>query len=304
MKGNKLMMSIINAFGAYLLTEKRVAYNTHAAYMHDLKQLHMFMHKNNLALSTIQEEQVREFLLYLKDRCSVNTARSMARKISTLNMFFKWAKKAGHVQNVIVMVMPKIEQTLPSYLTEQDIKQLLDVADRDNTAQGKRNAVIIYLLYASGLRISELTNLKISQIDFQEGVLIVHGKGGKGRIVPIPYSVIEKINDYIATVHAQFVHTYGDTDYLFPVFYSNKIKPLSRQSCWLLLRSLCQLAGIQCIGPHQLRHSLATHLLKKGADLRSLQLLLGHENIATVQVYTHIETSHLRKIYDKKHPRS
>src|SRR5690606_24159719 len=134
------------------------------------------------------------------------------------------------------------------------------------------------------------------------------GKGGRQRMIPLPSAMVHILNEYIQSMQNSMVLKRKLADrslYLFPVLYGKKIKPISRQSCWMILKKLCINAGIKRpVSPHQLRHSFATHMLKKGADLRSLQLLLGHENISTVQTYTHVETSHLRIIYDKKHPRS
>ena len=133
----------------------------------------------------------------------------------------------------------------------------------------------------------------------------MQGKGGKERLIPLPESMVVMLQEYRQGVHKKFIEQYGPTNYLFPVCYAGTIKPISRQSCWVILKDMCAKTSIaKEIWPHQLRHSLATHLLKNGADLRSLQLLLGHENIATVEIYTHLDTRHLRKIYDKKHPRS
>lgn len=296
------MKSIITKFETYLLTEKRVALNTYQAYCRDLAQFYHHVAAKAVLLDDLTQEMIRDFLAYLKHQNV--SARSIARKISVLKNFFRYARDHEHMHITLDLVAPQLEKTLPHYLTEEEVEQLLVTTAQDQSDQGKRNAVIICLLYASGIRISELLELKTAHIDFEQGIVIIQGKGGKGRIVPIPHSVAQKIQEYMATVHAKFIAHYGQTEYLFPVFYANKIKSLSRQSCWIILSSLCKQAGIRQVGPHQLRHSLATHLLKNGADLRSLQLLLGHENLTTVQIYTHVETSYLRTVYDKKHPRS
>lgn len=297
------MKTVIQKFEAYLLTEKRVALNTYHAYCHDLTQFYTYIiQKNIVELDQLTQEIMRDFLAMLKKQTI--SARSIARKVSTLKAFFRYAQDHNYMHNMLELTAPQIEKKLPQYLNEQEVEKLLLTASQDQSDHGKRNAAIISLLYASGMRISELVQLNLAHIDFEQGILIIQGKGGKGRIAPVPTSVIGTLHDYVKTVHAKFVAHHGNTDYLFPVIYSNTIKPLSRQSCWMLLSGLCKQAGVRAIGPHQLRHSLATHLLKNGADLRSLQLLLGHENLTTVQIYTHVETSYLRTIYDKKHPRS
>lgn len=162
-------------------------------------------------------------------------------------------------------------------------------------------------MYVSGMRVSELINLNVSDIHFDTGFIAVTGKGGKQRMIPIPQSMLAMIREYIQTVQRGIYmrRPTKESDYLFPVYYGKKIKAITRQACWGIIQKICKNAGIKrAISPHQLRHSLATHMLKKGADLRSLQMILGHENISTVQVYTHVETTHLREVYDKKHPRS
>jgi integrase/recombinase XerD len=156
------------------------------------------------------------------------------------------------------------------------------------------------------MRITELTTLTISQIQFDAGFIRVKGKGNKERLIPLPESMLALLRDYLDKVHSKFEHDHTiKTDLLFPILYAGQIKPISRQSFWLILKQLCIQAGIRTdVSPHKLRHSLATHLLKKGTHLRTLQLLLGHENLSTVEVYTHVETSYVRKVYDKKHPRA
>lgn len=294
-------------FESYLLTQKRVSQNTFAAYKRDLQQFVQYITKKKVTLKELHKKHIKAFLKALHTQQL--SASSMARKISTLKSFFNFANERFELHNFgKELVIPKIEKKLPEYLTEKQIKQLFDTVAKDETIQGQRNKVMLYLLYVSGMRVSELTNAKTSAIQFDTGVMHIEGKGGKQRLIPLPHSVLQMIRIYLNAVHAQLTYKKGydnKTDYLFPVRYAGKIKPISRQAFWGSLKDLCAKSGIgKNISPHKVRHSLATHMLKKGADLRSLQLLLGHENLATVQIYTHIETSHLRKIYDKKHPRS
>jgi integrase/recombinase XerD len=166
----------------------------------------------------------------------------------------------------------------------------------------------MYLLYVSGMRISELVHMRVSDIQFDTGFLKITGKGEKERLIPVPEAMRQMLREYLETAHRDFMTKKGGTvhnDYLFPTWYAGTIKPITRQACWMILNSLWLKTGIQkTISPHQLRHSLATHMLKNGVDLRSLQQILGHENIGTVEIYTHVEVSHIREVYDKKHPRS
>lgn len=298
-------MSIITKFEAYLLTEKRISKNTFEAYSQDLAQFLVFLKKRNIHLEKVTQDTIKSYLLYLKKNNI--SARSMSRKISSLKAFYLYAERVvgwkNHTEDIL---FPKIEKSLPHFLTEEEIILLLETTQKDSTAIGLRNRLILHLLYVSGMRITELTQLKITDIHMDTGFITIQGKGSKQRMIPLPQQTFELIRDYLTTTHKITSEKCPSrVEFLFPVLYAGKIKPISRQSCWIILKKLCCIAGInRNISPHQFRHSLATHLLKKGADLRSLQLWLGHESLTTVQIYTHVDTTFLRKIYDKKHPRS
>lgn len=297
-------ITLFTKFYAYLLTEKRVAANTYAAYKRDLAQFQQFLVKQEITLQQVLLRDLKFFLKYLKD-IKVGP-RSVARKISALKLLFKylhdhlgWENKAEEIS------FPKFKKSLPTYLSEQEIETLLTVADNDSSDVSKRNKMLLYLLYVTGARISELIQLTIDDIRFDTGFISINGKGGKQRMVPIPPPMLELLQTYINQVHVLFVRKHQQTNYLFPILYKGKVKPISRQSCWIMLQGMWLKTGLKkSISPHMLRHSLATHMLKNGADLRALQLMLGHETIATVQIYTHVETSHVRQVYDEKHPRS
>jgi site-specific recombinase XerD len=295
-------------FETYLLTEKRVAENTFGAYKRDLEQFVAFTNRKKVSLKELDSAHIKSFLLHLK-RLRMSS-RSMARKISTLKSFFTYLSHYGGWKNNLSseLITPKIEQKLPHFFTELEIEQLFRIAEMDKTAAGTRNRVMLYLLYISGMRISELCNLRMSDVHFDTGFIHVSGKGGKSRMVPLPQMMLEMLHDYSDTIYKE-VNKKGkiraDSEYLFPVFYAGVVKPITRQSFWIILKKMWARSGSdKAISPHKLRHSLATHMLKSGADLRSLQVLLGHENLATVQIYTHVETSYLRSVYNKKHPRS
>ena len=169
------------------------------------------------------------------------------------------------------LIFPKLEKRLPQHLPENEVEVLLKVADLDNSDIGVRNKVMLYLLYVSGMRITELTTLSVSSLHFDTGFIALQGKGGKGRMVPLPAPMLDLLKYYLNAVHSSFVARGRATDYLFPIFYAGKIKPISRQAFWGILKKMWEKTGIKrSISPHKLRHSLATHLLQKGADLRSL----------------------------------
>lgn len=291
-------------FETYLLTEKRVTKNTFLSYQKDLQQFIEFLEKNSIFLEKLTSDDLKKFVHHLYGLKL--SARSIARKIATLKSFFNYLNHYFNIKNKAKELhIPKIEKKLPTYLTQEEVSRLLNHAEQDKSELGIRNSIMIYLLYSSGMRVSELINVKISDIHFDTKFLSVEGKGGKQRMIPLPEVIINPLHDYIQKyAYSNFAPSVAPV-YLFPIQYGKKIKPISRQSCWGILKKLCEQAGIKrAISPHQLRHSFATHMLEKGVDLRSLQVLLGHEEITTVEVYTHVETSQLRKIYDKKHPRS
>jgi len=297
---------LITQFHAYLLTEKRVSHNTFSAYKRDINQFIEYLSQNKTNLETIGIQDVKEYVRYIKETVHL-TARSITRKISALKVLFLYLHEHLNFVNVVQdLTFPKLEKKLPHYLSEEEVQELLIAAGNDNSEQKERNKVILYMLYVTGMRISELISIELSHFHFDTGFLEVQGKGGKGRMIPIPQPIMQLIQEYIQKAHQIFMQNGArQTDYLFPIVYAGKIKHITRQAVWIILKKLCKKSGIsKSISPHHLRHSLATHMLKNGIDLRSLQLLLGHENLATVQVYTHVETSYLRTIYDKKHPRS
>lgn len=300
-------MSLFTQFEAYMLTEKRVANNTFEAYRSDLQQFEAFLNRHEIDILGIKAKHLKFFLQELKSENL--TARSMARKISALKVFFAYAYERHGIKNCSEnLITPKIKKALPHFLSEDEIESLLNVTELDTSPIGIRNKVIMYLLYVSGMRISELVNLRASDIYFDTGFLKIKGKGDKERMIPIPASMQQMLREYLETVHRDFMvkkKASTQDDYLFATSYAGKIKPITRQACWIILNTLWAKTGIKkTISPHQLRHSLASHMLKNGVDLRSLQLILGHENLSTVEIYTHIEVSHARDIYDKKHPRS
>ncbi|MFC1842993.1 tyrosine-type recombinase/integrase [Candidatus Dependentiae bacterium] len=304
------MERTINKFEAYLLTEKRVSQSTLEAYMRDLRQLFLYLKgEHRVTLKKATREHLKGFLFFLKKKkCS--SARTMSRKISAIKVFYTYARTYMGWKNIAGdLTFPKLEKKLPQYLTEQEIEKLFEIADQDTTLVGERNKIMLYLLYVSGMRISEMVNLQVSQVQSDSGFINVSGKGGKGRVIPIPKPMMQKLDGYIEHVLPKLVNMKKvkkkKSNYLFPVMYAGKVKTISRQAFWVILKKIWAKTGSKrSISPHQMRHSLATHMLKKGVDLRSLQMLLGHENLSTVQIYTHLDIGYLRDVYDKKHPRA
>ena len=304
--------SYLTLFHTYLLTEKRVSQNTFLAYKRDLEQLVNFFEENKITIKSCNKNHLKKFLKTLNNLGL--SAKTVSRKISSIKAFFNYLHENFKILNkASTLIFPKIEKTLPIYLTQDEVQKLLQAANEDVSPKGVRNKVMVYLLYASGMRVSELVNLQTDQVHFDTGFIGLMGKGNKERLVPIPKNIIEMLKNYLDNVYVKLLASnkkavegnVNPQNYMFFSNYKSQLKSISRQSFWIILKSILKKARIsKNISPHTLRHSLATHLLKGGADLRSLQLLLGHEQLSTVQIYTHLEKSHLKKIYDKKHPRA
>ncbi|MFH1461359.1 MAG: tyrosine recombinase [bacterium] len=298
------------SYTTFLLTEKRVSKNTFLAYRKDVEQLLSFLKNKKTTLKTCNKNHLKSFLKSFKNLGI--TAKTLSRKISCYKAFFRFLNERFNIPNKAGgLIFPKIEQYLPIYLTEEEIGLLLKAAAKDASDKGIRNRVMLSLLYASGMRVSELTNLRVDQIHFDTGFIGLVGKGNKERLVPLPENILKFLRFYLDNIYEKLKpkgvknkNIFGQ-NFLFFSFYKNQIKAITRQSFWIILKNILSKANIQKnVSPHTLRHSLATHLLKGGANIRSLQMLLGHEQLTTVQVYTHLEKSHLREVYDDKHPRA
>ncbi len=229
------------------------------------------------------------------------SARSSARSLSSLRRFFRWMLREDLIETdpSASIKSPKLNKTLPGSLTEQEIEALLAAPDTGN-AYGLRDKAMLELMYASGLRVSELINLELGQIDVRLGVLKVLGKGNKERLVPVGEQALDSLADYMKTGRHELLSQTNSSH----LFLSKRGKGMSRQAFWQLIRRHATLAGIRTkVSPHTLRHAFATHLLNHGADLRTLQMLLGHADLSTTQIYTHVATARLQEIHQKHHPR-
>ena len=287
---------IITAFRTYLITERRFALNSVTAYMADIEQFVHFLEEHDIELAEYTKDTVIEFLstLHLKKL----SMTSIGRKVVSLRLFGSFLEERYKIPNGLLHVsVPKVEQLLPRYLTEDEIQSLfhaVEVETLTSPIRGSRNHLMLMLLYSGGLRVSELLSLKPISFRFDTGFVEIVGKRGRQRMVPLPAEVLELVKSYIAQHNVD--------GWLF--VSSQTGNPLTRQHAWNIVKELVQKAGIaRDISPHSLRHSLATHFLGRGVDLRSLQIFLGHESIETVQVYTHVDRTSLREIYKKAHPR-
>ncbi len=289
---------LLDAYLQHLLVEKGLAENTLAAYQADLLGLYEFLEAHALPLAELDDQGL---LLYIaRIRRNKLSARSLARHLSALRGFFAFACAEGvfNKNPAEFLENPKIEKDLPELLTRDEMRAVLEKPNL-NDKLGFRDRAMLELLYASGLRVSELCGLKPLDFDPTAGVLRVFGKGSKERIVPMHMEAARYLSDYLAHWRPLFSPICDN------IFLNRSGKPLSRVGVWKLVQRYAQAAGIfRPISPHSFRHSFATHLLEGGADLRSVQMLLGHSDISATEIYTHVQQGRLEKIHREHHPRS
>lgn len=284
----------------YLRVERGLAPNTVQAYESDIRALLAFARSEQLSLLQLDLTFLRRYLQDLYRRLS---ARSVGRKVSSLRSFFRFLLLDGYIQGdpTETIETPSTWRSLPYYLTVQEVDQLLEQPDV-STPHGLRDRTMLEVLYATGLRVSELVSLRLADINLEVGFLSTVGKGQKERIVPLGDSALDFLNRYLESGRPHFQRRRIASPYLF---LTQRGGPMSRQYCWMMLRKYGRSMDLtKKLSPHLLRHSFATHLLENGADLRSLQMLLGHADISTTQIYTHVSRERLRKIYDQYHPRA
>jgi len=293
----------IDDFSNFLKFEKNFSDNTLDAYMRDIKKLESFAvsELDNVSPQNITYENLQEYIYQLsKNKIS---ERSQARGISSIKAFFKFLLEDDYRTDnpATLLEGPKLGLYLPDTLSEDDINRIIDCIDT-STDIGNRNRCILEVLYGCGLRVSELVDLKISNINFKENYIIVEGKGEKTRLVPLANTTAEFITSYIQTVRNKTKINKKHEDTLF---LNSRGTNMSRVIVFIIIKELTQKAGIsKSISPHTFRHSFATHLLQNGADLRFIQEMLGHSSITTTQVYTHLKTEELRDVILNFHPRN
>lgn len=292
--------NLADRFLNYLLVEKGLSLKTLEAYGSDIARYLSFLDDNGINhIVDADTPVILKHLIRMRDEGL--GARSRARHLVTLRGFYKFLVQEKILQRdpAELIDLPKSSLNLPHALTIEEVKLLLNTPDL-NKPTGIRDAAMIELLYAAGLRVSELINLKIQDVNLEAGFVRVFGKGSKERIVPIGFFAKEKIEEYMAESRLRPLKSVV-SPYLF---VARAGKPMTRQGFWKLLRRYAQQAGFnKKITPHSLRHSFASHLLEGGADLRAVQVMLGHVDISTTQIYTHVAREHLKKAHAKFHPR-
>ncbi len=295
------MKYILKDYEYYLKKEKGSSKNTISAYVRDLEQYRLFLEKYHQIKkpSHIQKKHIEGYLKSLDKRVS---SKTIARKLTAIKSFhhFLALEKEVDIDITKDFSTPKSSKTLPKVLSIDQVVSLLEQVDKDSDL-GLRNKALLELIYGSGLRVSELLDIQIEDIHLNQRYVIVHGKGSKERMVPISDMANIALRKYMADARPNLLKDRKITH----VFLNQNGQRLSRQGFFKVLKKLALDAGIdsEC-SPHTLRHSFATHLLENGMDLRTLQTLLGHEDISTTQIYTHISQKRIKEIYKKAHPRA
>ena len=294
--------ALLERFLDALWMERGLSQNTLSAYKNDLSNLALWLFESKCSLLKAEQIDLQAFLAHRFEIGSKN--RSSARLLSSMRRFYAWLlrERQIHIDPVALIEAPKPEQPLPKTLTEQQIEDLLNAPDL-NDDLGIRDKAMLETIYATGLRVSELVGLEFSQVSLDPGVVRVMGKGGKERLVPLGEEAIDCLLAYIKRARNDLMAQHPPCNALF---VTRRGKGMTRQAFWYLLKRYATLANIDegTLSPHTLRHAFATHLLNHGADLRVVQMLLGHSDISTTQIYTHVANQRLQEIYQLHHPRA
>ena len=285
----------------YLLAQRGLSPRTVESYGQDLESFFLFeeeLAQSGGSASCPDEQEIFLYLAWLRSRG--NTGRTLARRLSALRAFFAFAVEEGALKAnpALLLENPKLPQHLPEVLSREEMEKLLALPDMDEKS-GRRDRCMLEMLYAAGLRVSELCNLSVADLDLQRGLVRIFGKVAKERLVPLHDMIQALLDDYLRSWRPLF--SPGGNQ----LFVNRSGRALSRQYIWKMVKKYTLLAGIRrAVSPHTFRHSFATHLLEGGADLRAVQLLLGHADISATEIYTHVQAERLRGIHHQFHPRS
>jgi integrase/recombinase XerD len=291
----------ISSFLTHVRVEKGLSTNTISAYRHDLAKFDEFAKKRKLSLEAVSRDDLVDFLAALYRQKL--ESRTVARHLVTLRNFFRFAQILDLIpaDPSINLESPKIRRSLPGYLRLEEVERLLEQPDA-KTPLGLRDRAMLEVLYSTGLRVSELTGLRVTDLDTKIGCVRCIGKGDKERIVPVGKKAVGMVDKYLRDARPKLLGKVVGNPALF---VNRRGRQLSRVGVWKILSNYGRRAGLRmALTPHMLRHSFATHLLERGADLRSVQLMLGHADISTTQIYTHVVEERLKQIYKAHHPRA
>ncbi|MGE4588878.1 MAG: site-specific tyrosine recombinase XerD [Acidaminococcaceae bacterium] len=293
------MVDDVKLFLEYITVELGLSPNTKQAYVRDLE---LFRENAAKDLRKVKRSDIIAYMQYMKTKGYAPT--SVARRLAAIKSFYRFMNAEGYISSDPAQVIEAGTKgtRLPRVLNLREVEMLLDAPDTANN-EGYRDRTMLELLYATGMRVSEMVNLKVANLNLNMKYVIAFGKGSKERIIPLGKIAISFLDTYLNVVRPKFLHAENNEEkHLFLTVYGNG---MTRQRFWQIIKDYGQKAGIRKeLSPHILRHSFATHLLDNGADLRSVQELLGHSDISTTQIYTHLTNKRLRLIYDKAHPRA
>ena len=301
------MKEAVDNFLDYLAVEKGFSENTVAAYRNDLHQLASFIEAEAAKRGTIppwaafDRQAMLSYLLELKGRGYAAT--TVARKVAAVKSFFGFMVAEGVIKNNPTqgVASTKVGKSLPKPISIAQVHRLLEQPTKQSAPEARRDRAMLELLYATGMRVSELVSLNLADLDTEGGFVRCFGKGHKERLIPIYERAVQAVKEYLTEARPHLAHDSEEK----ALFLNRRGERLTRQGLWQILKGYAKSAELGTeITPHTLRHSFATHMLSGGADLRSVQELLGHANISTTQVYTHLTTEHVRRAYEKSHPRA
>lgn len=290
--------SQIDTFIDHLWLEDGLSKNTLESYRADLNQFNTWLSKQETQLFSVNQSHIQQ---YLAVKFPQSKPRSISRLIASLRRFYRYALREQliEIDPTLQIESPKLPRSLPNSLNEQEVTDLLNAPDT-NQPIGLRDRAMLELLYASGLRVSELVTVKVNEVSTQDGVVRVTGKGSKTRLVPMGEEAADWIDKYLNYARPEILKKSACDE----LFVTNRAEMMTRQAFWYLIKRYALIAGItKHMSPHVLRHAFATHLLNHGADLRVVQMLLGHSDISTTQIYTHVARERLKSLHSRHHPR-
>ena len=295
------MDDLLDSFLSYLVVEKGLSENTLESYGRDLKKFLLFI--KSRGITSAREVKYGDILDFLtRSREEGLTATTIVRSMVSVKQFFKYllSEKVLSEDPTAHIKTPKMKKAIPGVISLDDVESILGAPD-ESTPEGLRDAAMLEILYATGIRVSELIGLKLNDVNFELGFVVVYGKGSKERVVPIGDKAREKLLSYLRDSRPALLKARESK----ALFATRRGAGMTRQGFWKIIKAQALRAGVtKKISPHTLRHSFATHLLERGADLRTIQVMLGHSDISTTQIYTHVESERLKEIHKKYHPRS